>query len=187
MLNRILANNELGPLSKSVFQLPQLQPPEDGLIALLDVPTTANLHAPIPIRMIIRNRRPTRSANVVVQVEFDPTDAFVLAGLRAGRVPILLPGSEEILTWNAVPVECGYARLPRIKVTDRRQRMVALPGAAPSEGSAAEGEGEPIRVVDMRSDERPAVTMDDTRASLDKRYNAADARGSTSITILVLP
>ncbi|KAI0090763.1 Gryzun, putative trafficking through golgi-domain-containing protein [Irpex rosettiformis] len=186
---RILSNNELGPLAKSVFQLPQLEPPEDGLVALLDVPTTANLHVPIPIRMIIRNHRPTRSANVVVQVEFDATDGFVLSGLRAGRVPILLPGGEEILTWNAIPVECGYTKLPRIKVIDRRQRVIAQPGASTPETTSADGEGELVSVVDMRSDERPAVSMDGTRSSTDlgKRPNAIDGHGSTEITILVLP
>ena len=68
----------------------------------------------------MRNRRPTKSANVVVQVEFDAADGFVLAGLRSGRVPVLLPGAEEELRWNMVPVECGLVRVPRIRVVDRR-------------------------------------------------------------------
>lgn len=157
-------------------------------MALLDVPTTAKLHVPVPIRMIIRNRRPTRSANVVVQVEFDATDGFVLAGLRAGRVPILLPGGEEILTWNAIPVECGYARLPKIKVTDRRQRVLSQPGTNP-EVSSAEEQGEYVHVVDMRSDERPATNVDSSRTSADlgKRLRANDGQVPTDIAILVLP
>lgn len=157
-------------------------------MALLDVPTTAKLHVPVPIRMIIRNRRPTRSANVVVQVEFDATDGFVLAGLRAGRVPILLPGGEEILTWNAIPVECGYAKLPKIKVTDRRQRVLSQPGTSP-EVSSAEEQGEHVHVVDMRSDERPATNADSSRSSADlgKRLRANDGQVPTDIAILVLP
>lgn len=136
--------------------------------------------------MIIRNRRPTRSANVIVQVEFDPSDGFVLAGLRAGRVPILLPGGEETLTWNAIPVECGYTRLPRIKVTDRRQPAAAAPGAS-TETTATEAQGEPVNVVDIRSEERPAATADGTRVSADLGKRTHDGRSSADIAILVLP
>ncbi|KAI0687431.1 Gryzun, putative trafficking through golgi-domain-containing protein [Cytidiella melzeri] len=183
---RILAGNEYGPLSKSIFQLPQLQPPEDGLVALLDVPTSAKLHVPVPIRLVVRNRRPTRSANIVVQVEFDATDGFILAGLRAGRIPILLPGNEEVLTWNAVPIECGYARLPRIKVTDRRQHVGSQPGSAPEAHTTAT-EGEYVHVIDMRSDEQSAANADGPQTSTNLAKRANDGRSIAAITILVLP
>ncbi|KAI0343684.1 hypothetical protein BDW22DRAFT_1328221 [Trametopsis cervina] len=183
---RILPHGEHGPLSRSVFQLPQLQPPDDGLVALLDVPPTAKLHVPISIRMLIRNRRPTRSANIVVQVEFDASDGFVLAGLRAGRIPILLPGGEEVLTWNAIPVECGYAKLPKIKVTDRRQHVAPSTGAGP-EVTPPEGEGEVVIVVDVRSDERSAASPEVPQSSVDLGKRANQGRGVADITVLVLP
>jgi trafficking protein particle complex subunit 11 len=169
-----------------VFQLPQLQPPEDGLVALLDVPTTAQLHVPTTIRMIIRNRRPTRSANVIVQVEFDAADGFVLAGLRAGHIPILLPGGEEILTWNAIPIECGYAKLPRFKVTDRRQTVSSQTGAS-QEPIPAEGNGEYVSVVDMRYEERSAINVDAPRDSSDLGKRSNNKRSSVDIVVLVLP
>ncbi|KAJ3768402.1 hypothetical protein FB446DRAFT_707050 [Lentinula raphanica] len=47
--------------------------------------------------------------------------SFILSGLRAGRIPLLLSGgSEERLVWTIIPVECGYLRLPRVRVVDRR-------------------------------------------------------------------
>lgn len=104
----------------SRFPLPSLRPPQDGLVALLDVPTQAQLHTPTQMKLTVRNLRSAGAANVVVQVEFDPADGFVLAGLRGGRLPILLPGGEEVLTWNLVPTECGYVKVPTIKVNDRR-------------------------------------------------------------------
>ncbi|KAH9829287.1 Gryzun, putative trafficking through golgi-domain-containing protein [Rhodofomes roseus] len=102
------------------FSLPTLRPPRDGLIALLDVPPTAQLHTPLTLRLVVRNRQPTRSANVVVHLETDNSDAFIAAGLRNGRLPILLPGAEETVLWRLVPVECGFVRIPRIRVADWR-------------------------------------------------------------------
>lgn len=136
--------------------------------------------------MLIRNRRPTRSANIVVQVEFDASDGFVLAGLRAGRIPILLPGGEEVLTWNAIPVECGYAKLPKIKVTDRRQHVAPSTGAVP-EITPPEGEGEVVIVVDVRSDERSGASPEVPRTSVDLGKRANQGRGVADITVLVLP
>ena len=83
-----------------------------------------------------------------MQVDFDQSDGFVLAGLRSGRIPILLPGDEETLTWNIIPMQCGYARVPKITVIDRRIPPGSTPDAVP------EGEGEPVPVLDIRHDER---------------------------------
>ncbi|EKM53402.1 uncharacterized protein PHACADRAFT_163712 [Phanerochaete carnosa HHB-10118-sp] len=137
---RILPDGGQGSLATSRFPLPPLKPPADELVALLDVPTQAKLHVPVQMRLTVRNLRQSGAANVVVQIEFDPSDGFVLAGLRSGRIPVLLPGSEEALMWNMIPIECGYARVPRIRVTDRR---------TPTGGAdAQDSEGEALSVVD---------------------------------------
>ncbi|KAF9078111.1 Gryzun, putative trafficking through golgi-domain-containing protein [Rhodocollybia butyracea] len=148
--------SERGSLSTTTFPLPALQPPANyltevgpgggvGIVALLDIAPVAKLHQPLPLTVIIRNRHPSRTADVYVQLEMgtsggvntaggasgDPSEAtgaagtssqsFVIAGLRAGRVPLLLAGTEERLTWMLIPVECGYVQLPKVKVIDRRK------------------------------------------------------------------
>jgi len=58
--------------------------------------------------------------NAAVTLELDASDAFIVVGLRNGRLPILLPGSEENLSWILIPVECGHVKVPRIEVMDMR-------------------------------------------------------------------
>lgn len=101
----------------------------------------------------------------------DSADGFVVAGLRNGRIPLLLPGAEEVVLWKLVPIECGHVRLPRIRVVDRRK-------SAPN---AEDGE-EAVRVVDVRWDGRQAAVAD---GSTDTTV-PADKTPETS-TILVLP
>lgn len=159
---RLLHDGSHGSLSTTRFPLPQLLPPSDGLIALLDAPTTARLHVPIPLRLTVRNRHPTRTATPTVQIEPDAMDAFVIAGLRHGRMPVLLPGQEDALTWNLIPVQCGLVRVPRVKVLDRRS-AVQLAGASAGSG-AAEGEqaeGDDVEIVDVRWDGRPQRMLDE--------------------------
>jgi trafficking protein particle complex subunit 11 len=174
---RILPDGGYGTLTTSRFPLPPLKPPTDGLIALLDVPTQARLHIPIQMRLRIRNSRSTRAANVVIQVDIDPSDGFVLAGLRSGRVPILLPGGEEVLTWNMIPIECGYVRVPRMKVTDRRTPTVS--GA----DVQADGDGEVVSVVDVRWDGRAEDGQERLRNTGKDGKNA----GFSDSVVLVLP
>ncbi|KAI0767041.1 Gryzun, putative trafficking through golgi-domain-containing protein [Fomes fomentarius] len=156
---RILPDGTYGVPAVTRFPLPPLRPPTDGLIALLDGPTTARLHTPIPLRLTIRNRHPTRSANVTVQLDADMADAFVVAGLRHGRIPILLPGAEESVTWNLIPVECGLVKVPGVKVLDRRSAVQIAPGQPQPQpqtpgqgvqGEAAQVEGEEVRIIDTR-------------------------------------
>ncbi|KAH9855996.1 Gryzun, putative trafficking through golgi-domain-containing protein [Lenzites betulinus] len=147
-----------GSRSSTRFPLPPLCPPSDGLIALLDAPTTARLHTPIPLRLTLRNRHPTRTATATVQLEPDTADAFVVAGLRHGRMPVLLPGQEDALTWNLIPLQCGLVRIPRVKVLDRRS-AVQLAGGTPPPGAggadAVQTEGDEVEIVDVRWDGRP--------------------------------
>ncbi|KAH9915858.1 Gryzun, putative trafficking through golgi-domain-containing protein [Fomitopsis serialis] len=147
---RVLPDGGYSMPATTQLSLPPLRPPRDGLVALLDVPPIAKLHKPFNLRLVIRNRQPTRSANVVVHLETDNSDAFVLAGLRNGRLPILLPGAEETVLWKLVPVECGFVRIPRMKVSDRRT----------DPGTEGELQERIIRIVDVRADERREVQED---------------------------
>ncbi|RDX49266.1 hypothetical protein OH76DRAFT_1483227 [Lentinus brumalis] len=168
---RVLPDGSHGAPATSRFPLPPLHPPSDGLIALLDAPTTARLHAPVPLRLTVRNRHPTRSANVTVQLEADVADAFVVAGLRHGRIPILLPGAEESVTWNLIPIECGLAKVPRVKVLDRRSAVVVAGQGQPETAST---EGDEIKIVDVRWDGRaePGVTGIADGEQVGKRQDA---------------
>ncbi|KJA28858.1 hypothetical protein HYPSUDRAFT_33253 [Hypholoma sublateritium FD-334 SS-4] len=168
---RVLKNGDHGAKSITHCALPSLRPPRDNLVALLDVPPKATLHAPILMTLTIRNYHPTRAANVVVQLEPDSLDGFVVAGVRNGRVPVLLPGAEEVLVWRVVPIECGYLKLPRVKVVDRRRGVPHAEGGATPETAPL---GEVIKVVDLRRDARLQV---------------ANTEGATEaeVTILVLP
>ena len=186
-LSRLLPDGALGSPTTTLFPLPPLAPPTDGLIALLDAPTIATLHVPVPLRLVIRNARPTRAANITVHIEFDAADGFVLAGLRSGRVPVLLPGAEEELRWNMVPVECGLVRVPRIRVVDRRV------------GSGEGEEGEEVEVVDLRRDARagaedakvgaPSTTVGGavTVGAGDVARKAVERKTPVDIAVLVLP
>lgn len=148
---RIRNNGERGSVSTSVFPLPSLSPPVEGLLALLSVPPTATLHVPITLTLTVRNYHLCKSANVIVQLDLDASDGFVIAGLRSGRVPILMPGAEEKLTWKLIPIECGYIKVPRIKVMDLR-RATASDGESGTEG--AESKGEVVKIIDVWIDHR---------------------------------
>lgn len=183
----MLPDGKQGTLSTSRLKLPPLKPPSDGLVALLKVPNTAKLHEPIPLQLTIRNGHPTKSANIIVQLEPDPiTDGFVVAGLRSGRLPILIPGGEEEVRWNLIPVECGWVQVPKIKVMNRR------PPFPSPQGQEAELEGENVDIVDVRWDSRSGESSADVRISVDAPRKSGegvkidDASHSDAI-VLVLP
>lgn len=160
---RLEDTKENGPVSTTTFSLPPLRPPVDGLVALLTVPPTATLHTPISISLAIRNHPTSRSANITVQLDLDASDSFVVAGLRSGRVPILLPGAEERLSWKLIPTECGHVKLPRIRVTNRRKPMS-------NEVAGSSGDAETVKIIDVR---------------LSQHNSSEDKEGPG--TILVLP
>ncbi|OCH86086.1 hypothetical protein OBBRIDRAFT_890731 [Obba rivulosa] len=178
---RVLLDGERGSPSTSRFSLPPLRPPTDGLIALLDTPPIARLHEPITIRLTIRNRHPSRSANVTVHLETEATDSFVVAGLRSGRLPILLPGTEEQILWRLIPIECGYVKVPRIRVVDRRRAVEqAQGGQGPLPDS--ESEADAVRIVDIRWDVKDAsASVKTARISMD------DSTRKGEPIILVVP
>lgn len=135
------------------MELPQLQPPANGLVALLNVSPIAYLHKPFLLELIIRNLHPTRTACPSVSLELDQSDNFVVAGIRSGRLPMLIPGAEEKIVWNVIPLECGSSvLLPRIKVVDMRKVIEATESGGPAADVNLLGEDIPI--FDTRRDKR---------------------------------
>lgn len=177
---RILPDGGCGRRSITRFALPALMIPQDELIALLDVPSFAKLHVSTPIHLTVRNQHSSRSANVTVTLDLDPSDAFIVAGLRNGRLPILLPGSEEKLSWNLIPIECGHVKIPRIKVVDVRRAALPSQGVGvPSTEVDVEGDG--VKVVDVRAD------WDTARVQSAGDGAVAIPQQDGASTILVLP
>ena len=127
--------------------LPALQLPHDDIDALLELPAQGTLHVPITVSLRVRNREPLRTADVFLQLE--PSDSFVVSGLRSGSLPILLPGAEDVIVFNLIPIVCGAGRLPTIKLFDRRSAKL-------TEGqNGADLESMPIiPVFDKRIEER---------------------------------
>ncbi|KAF8891851.1 Gryzun, putative trafficking through golgi-domain-containing protein [Infundibulicybe gibba] len=142
-------NGQYSPIFTSAFPLPPLSPPVEGLVALLDAPPSATLHVPFSLSLIIRNHHPSRAANITVHLEPEASDGFVVAGLRSGRLPVLLPGSEEKVTWRLIPLECGNIKIPSIRVADRRKTP-----ATEAQPTEKESDGDLVKIIDIRLDER---------------------------------
>ena len=163
--NRLLPSGEPGTLSTTRFSLPSLKPPTDDLIALLEIPPTGKLHVPMMMKLTTRNNHPSRTAVVTVHLEPDASDGFVVAGLRSGRIPMLLPETDATLYWKLIPVECGFVKIPKLKVIDRR-RAIVPPGqdpVIPPPEPGSDGEGDIVKLVDVRWDGR-SEGGDETRA-----------------------
>ena len=90
-----------------------------------------------------------------MQLEPDAADAFLVAGQRNARVPTLLPGATVELAWSLVPIECGFVRIPKIRVTDKRKAGSTSPTEQPQ--PATEEEGVPVPVVASRRSEKVVV------------------------------
>lgn len=75
----------------------------------------------------------------------------MVAGLRSGRVPIMLPGGEEQVTWRLIPVECGYVKVPRMKIVDKRRAIASAQGLR-EPNAEVEMEGEVIKIINVRLD-----------------------------------
>jgi len=58
----------------------------------------------------------------------------------------VLPGAEARVTWNVIPIECGYVKVPRVRVLDHR---TGVRGEEDAVGESAR-EGEALKVVDVR-------------------------------------
>lgn len=66
-------------------------------------------------------------------------------------MPIMLPGGEEKVTWRLIPIECGYVKVPRIKIVDKRRALASAQGLRES-NAEVETEGEVVKVIDVRRD-----------------------------------
>lgn len=144
---RMISPGQFGSSASTHLLLPLLCLPQEGLVALMNIPSTAKLHAPIQMQLTVRNRNTTRSAIVTVALDPHPLDAFVVAGLRSGRLPVILPDGEETIVWNLIPIECGMVRVPHVKVVDHRK---ALPAADDPSSASTDADGVPVPVVDTR-------------------------------------
>ena len=113
--------------------------------------SSAKLHVPIQVQLTVRNHHPTRTACISVLLESDASDSFLIAGLRNGRVPALLPGAEERLLLTLIPIECGFVKIPGIKVFDKRKAESVSPDV-PSQ--SVEHEGELVPTIDIRYEKR---------------------------------
>ena len=108
------------------------------------------------MKLTTRNNHPSKTAVVTVHLEPDASDGFVIAGLRSGRIPMLLPGTETTVYWKLIPVECGFVKVPKLKVIDRRKAII-LPGqepSAPPPEPGSDAEGDIVKLVDVRWDRR---------------------------------
>ena len=108
-------------------------------------------------------------------------DGFVVSGLRNGRVPVLLPGSEEKLIWNIIPIECGFVKVPRIKVTDRRKTIPGSQGTNEVGANVDAFAGDQVKVVNLRR----GVRQDDSLIEGSDPVN--NQTSDEPATVLVLP
>ena len=147
------------------ISLPPLKPPQNALVALLHAPPLVHLHQPFLLELVIRNQHPTRSACPMVSLELEPTESFVAAGIRNGKLPTLIPGAEEKVIWQLIPLECGpEVPLPKIRVTDRRRAVENPDGSgavgagagmgAPQQHQESTVAGDEIRIIDVKWDRR---------------------------------
>ena len=167
-----------GESATTRIALPTLKPPFDGLRAVLHVPPLVYLHQPFTLELVITNRHPTRTACPSISVEPESsssssgpsqpaTDSFVIAGMRAGRLPVLIPSAETRASWRLIPLETGTAvRLPNIKVRDlrtivsapqrEREQAQVQQSEAPSDKDNGGTNAGPGTVVDV-GDEIPII------------------------------
>jgi trafficking protein particle complex subunit 11 len=117
-----------------------------------------------------------------VQVEPDASDAFLIAGQRKALAPTLLPGAEAQLMWSLIPMECGFVRVPKIQVIDKRKAGLVAPSSA-DQLQEMDEEGTPVRVFDLRREERAEVV--DTDETPEDNINSVNS-GSIG-PVLVLP
>jgi len=162
--------------------LPSFRPPTDAIIAILSIPPSASLHRPFAATLIIQNRSPSRTADLVLQTE--SSEAFVVAGPRTSRLPTLLPGTSIDIRFNLVPLLCGTScRLPAFKIYDRRKRSGPPATTASDEVVTLD----PVQIVDEHSDARDEKGVDlpiHIRSPDDPQQLELRKQG---LTMLVLP
>ena len=167
-----------------MISLPNLHPPHFGVTVLIKPPAVAKLHVPFTLPVKLRNGNHHRTAELSFLLE--PTDGFVVAGLRSATLPLLLPGTAEELVFNVVPVTVGILRLPNFKVTLRTLPQKGQEESDPLRSTdtlGGTGVGEIMESVDMRWDERDAEGAKIYRTEADGSVREVDG----SMTLLVIP
>ena len=168
-----------GLKASSSIRLPTLSPPLNGTVALLNTPPLVHLHQPFTLEIVIRNQHPTRTVFPKVSLELGASESFVVAGVRNGRLPALIPGGEARIIWQLIPLECGPAvPLPTIKLTDSRRTQEIADSQAmdvPLEASA-----DLIRIIPLHSDRRLEDGSDiqsvvQTTSTHDSKVSGADS------------
>jgi len=167
-----------------VVPLPNLHPPHFGVTVLIEPPAVAKLHVPFTLPIKLWNGNKYRTAELSFFLE--PTDGFVVAGLKSATLPLLLPETAEELTFNVIPINVGVLRLPHFKVNLRTlpqkgQEESDVQRSTDTLGGA--GTGEIVESVDMRWDERDAEGARVYRAEIDGSVRPIDG----SMSLLVIP
>ena len=156
------------------------------------MPPIAYLHQSTKLELVIRNYHPSRSAHPYLHLEITTSESFIVSGLRTGRLPILLPGTEESIVWNLIPIECGNKLpIPKFRVVDRR-------GVDSGDTQEAEVEGAEVEIVDMSwgspatstlsvTNTRALAAGEGTESSAEDPAGAKRSREGKLITISVRP
>lgn len=152
-------------LTTTNVPIPPFTAQPDSVYAVLELPAIGVLHVPFVAVLRIHNRHPWKTLDAHFQLE--PSDHFVVSGLRSGTLPLLVGGSEERIPFNMIPISCGVVRLPTFKITHRKK-----------ETSTQVKEGEEIEkrypVIDGRLEERNERTEE---VHLDQTIGKNDAEG----------
>ena len=154
------------------------------MTVLIDPPAVAKLHVPFALPVKLWNGNQHRTAELSFFLE--PTDGFVVAGLKSATLPLLLPGTAEELVFNVVPITVGVRRLPNFKVTLRTMPQKATEESDPQRSTdtlGGTGTGEIVEPVDMRWDERDAEGAKIYRMDVDGSVRLIDG----SMSLLVIP
>jgi hypothetical protein len=151
---------------------------------LIEPPAIAKLHVPFTLPVKLWNGNRYRTAELSFFLE--PTDGFVVAGLKSATLPLLLPGTAEELVFNVVPINVGILRLPNFKVTLRTSPQKAQEESDPRRSTdtlGGTGNGEIVEPIDMRWDERDAEGVKVYRTETDGTVRQVDG----SMSLLVIP
>ena len=154
------------------------------MTVLIEPPAVAKLHVPFTLPVKLWNGNLHRTAELSFFLE--PTDGFVVAGLKSATLPLLLPGTAEELVFNAVPITVGVRRLPNFKVTLRTMPQKGTEESDPQRSTdtlGGTGTGEIVEPVDMRWDERDAEGAKIYRMDVDGSVRLIDG----SMSLLVIP
>lgn len=141
------ANDALS--TTTTLTLPELKPPTLGTVVLLEPPTIARLHVPFTLPVRIRNNDSRNSAELSLLLE--PSEGFVVAGLRSGSLPVLLPGTEQSLLFNLIPIMAGTTKLPMFRITQRLpDRSHGSSSRTSIDAEVRQAGGQAVDVVDVR-------------------------------------